>query len=104
MTAIDRPDTLRSGQKLDAPMAWLTELGRMITPAARHSAKQIGRAAQPALNHVRRNPAPYAIGALVLGAGLGLLLSSKARNAVGDALAKSWNMASDSDLVERFRR
>jgi hypothetical protein len=73
--------------------SWLREFSTHLEPTARKAGRQISRAAAPVGAHIRKRPVAYIAGALLIGAGIGLLLSRSARQAVGDTLAKSWDVA-----------
>ena len=73
---------------------WLRDFSAHLEPTAQKARQQISRATAPVGAHIRKRPAAYLAGALLIGTGLGLLISRSARQVVGDALARSWDVAS----------
>jgi hypothetical protein len=95
MTALPQDISVTKSSSRDQLMAGLQAGMEALKPAARQAGRQIAKAAEPVAAHVRKRPVAYTVGALLVGAGIGLLVSRKARAAVGDTLVRGWDLASD---------
>lgn len=95
MTVSPALPTDPSPRSLPAAQAWIEAAAASLKPAARKASRELTRLSTPIANHVRKRPVSYAVGAVLIGAGLGLLINRKARTGVGDALYRSWDLASE---------